>query len=216
MWLLKTLLFTFFLCFSLSDLIAIWNLITMILANDSEKHIVADGVLQKMAAWQFKCIVKEVRLCDELSFPFSPVPFRKIRLVVPFQRIKLQQFSSWMLPNHGKIGNIFSTDVRVSLEGRLLSSDNLILVLLMSKGDTVVIMINNKYFSHIFRLITWFVNSISFVASNTTSRKWEPSLTWSVDSFVQFAWNSAKILWTWKQRMEQFAYSHLVNRVEED
>lgn len=50
--------------------------------------------------------------------------------------IKLQQFSSWMLPNHNKIGNIYLTGVQCFTERRF---SQLILVLLMVREEMMVI-----------------------------------------------------------------------------
>lgn len=76
-----------FLSFSLPNLTTLRHVITMILTNESEKHLVAEGLLQKTAAWQI--VVEEVRLGSELSALVSPartVPFSKMRLALSFQR----------------------------------------------------------------------------------------------------------------------------------
>lgn len=64
-------------------------------------------------------VVEEVRLYNAL-FPGQSCyscAFQEKEVGDFIPKIKLQQFSSCMLPNHRRIGNICSTDVNVFLEG---------------------------------------------------------------------------------------------------
>lgn len=116
----------------------------------------------RLATWQIKCVTEEVRLHNEVSFPFSPdrtMPFWKIRLMVSFQR---SSYSSFLHECYLIIEKMATFSLQMlSLSWRnLMSPGKLILVLLISKGDIMMIIIN-KNFSLIFRLIMWFANRIS-------------------------------------------------------
>lgn len=108
-----------------------------------------------------------------LVSPATAVPFRKRRSVISFQRSSCSNFHHACYPIIEELAT-FAQQMSTSFLKEYFTADKLTLVWLMVRGERV--MINNKYFSHIFRSATWFAKIFFFLLTPLVENCWEPLL----------------------------------------